>query len=131
MKIRNVLFIALLAASIVSCDDDIFGPRSLEGTWRVTETSEDNIPQYFFVETWYYPGDDTKLVIGNFSNLHNVVEVGADVEGLLLTIQQQTVQGPGGSYRVSGSGTATSNLRRINWNYRIDGANYTAVFDKQ
>ncbi len=130
MKIRNVLFISLLALSIVSCDDDIFGPRSLEGTWRVTEESEAFGRQTFIVGIGYFAGDSSRVLIGNFSNLDLGVEVVANVQGLSLTIDQQTVRGRGGSYRISGSGTATSNLRRINWTYRIDGANYTAVFDK-
>ncbi len=130
-KIRYALILAIIALIVVSCDDEIFGPRSLEGTWRVTEDSEAFGRQTFMVGIGYFPGDSSRILIGNFSNLDVGVEVVANVQGLLLTIPQQSVQSRGGSFRVSGSGTATSNLRRINWDYRIDGTNYTAVFDKQ
>jgi len=120
-----LLIIAILAT--VSCDDEIFGPRSLEGTWRVTETSEVFDMQSFMIGIGYFPGDSSRILIDNFSNLGMGYEVVADVSGLSLVIPQQTVR----DFRISGSGTTTVNLRRINWTYRIDGDKYTAVFEKQ
>ncbi|TVR75261.1 MAG: hypothetical protein EA408_00615 [Marinilabiliales bacterium] len=131
MRIRVLPVLVLIAVTFASCDDEIFGPRSLEGTWRVTEESEAFGSQTFLVGIDYYPGDDSRIIIGNFSNLDLRAEVIADVVGLSLTIEHQTVQSRGGTFRVSGSGAATSNMRRINWNYRVDGEDYTAVFNKQ
>ncbi len=122
----------LVSLAVISCDDEIFGPRSLEGTWRVTENSDAFDPQYFEVGIEYYSGDDSRIIIGNFSNLDMVAEVTANVSGLNISIPSQTVQDShNNNYRISGSGTAASNLRRINFTYRIDGDDFVALFEKQ
>jgi hypothetical protein len=125
---KNRLFILfiLIAIAAVSCEEEIFGPRSLQGTWRVTENSEAFGNQNFFVGIDYFSGDSTMVLIDNFGNLDGV-EVTASVSGLNLTIMPQRVR----NYSISGNGTATSSLRRINWTYRIDSDNYEAVFEKQ
>lgn len=122
----------IIAWTAVSCDDELFGTRSLEGLWNVTENSEAHGLQTFIVGIEYISGDETRIIIGNFGNLDMIVEVEASINGLILTIPGQTVQDSyRNSFNISGSGTATSNLRRINWNYRIDSDNYTALFEKQ
>jgi hypothetical protein len=121
-----VIMLVLIVFTAVSCEEEIFGPRSLQGTWRVTENSEAFGPQNFLVGIDYFPGDSTTILIDNFGGL-NDVEVTARVNGLNITIMPQQVK----NYSFSGNGTATSNLRRINWTYRIDSDNYEAVFEKQ
>ncbi len=131
-KFRLFFILVLVSLAAVSCDDEIFGPRSLEGTWRVTENSDVYGLQNFLAGIEYYPGDDSRIIIGNFSNLDMVAEVVANVNGLSITIPSQTVQDSHrNNFRISGSGTAASNMRRINFTYRIDGDNYNAVFEKQ
>jgi hypothetical protein len=125
-KLRLIISVVLLALAAVSCEEEIFGPRSLRGTWRVTENSEAFGNQNFLVGIDYFSGDSTRILIDNFGNLDGV-EVTASVSGLSITIMPQQVK----NYSFSGSGTATSNLRRINWTYRIDSDNYDAVFEKQ
>ncbi len=131
-RIRLVIAMTIIVWAAVSCDDELFGPRSLEGTWDVTENSEAHGPQTFIVGIEYISGDETRIIIGNFGQLGAFVEVIANVEGLVLTIPGQTVQDSRGtSFNISGSGTATTNLRRINWNYMVDYDKYTAVFEKR
>ncbi|MGF1587227.1 MAG: hypothetical protein ACFCUM_18050 [Bacteroidales bacterium] len=125
-KNRLIILFVLVALAAVSCEEEIFGPRSLQGTWRVTENSEAFGNQNFFVGIDYVSGDSTRILIDNFGNLDGV-EVTASVSGLNITIMPQRVR----NYSISGNGTATSNLRRINWTYRIDSDNYEAVFEKQ
>ena len=127
-----LIFLLLILFFTVSCDDEIFGPRSLQGTWRVTETSDDFGQQSFLAGIEYFPGDSTRILIDNFSNLGLGFEVQANVSGLSITIPAQSVRDSNrNNFYITGSGTATSNLRRINWNYRIDGDEYSAVFEKQ
>ena len=125
-KNRLIILFVLIALAAVSCEEDIFGPRSLRGTWRVTENSEAFGNQNFFVGIDYFSGDSTMVLIDNFGNLDGV-EVTASVNGLNVTIIPQLIR----NYSISGNGTASSNLRRINWTYRIDSDNYEAVFEKQ
>lgn len=127
-RLLPLLFIMVLA--IASCEDDVFGPASLEGEWNVTEKSSAFGEQVFSVAINYSP-DRESIIISNFSNLDMDIEVVAEVMGLDLTIPFQSVQARGGTFRISGSGAATSNMRRINWKYRIDGNDCTAVFVKQ
>ncbi len=131
-KFRLFFFLALVSVAFVSCDDEIFGPRSLEGTWRVTENSDAFGRQNFLAGIEYYPGDDSRIIIGNFSNLDMAAEVISNVNGLNISIPSQAVtDSRQNSFHVSGSGVASSNMRRINFTYRIDGDNYDAVFEKQ
>ena len=125
-KNRLIILFVLVALAAVSCEEEIFGPRSLRGTWRVTENSEAFGPLNFFVGIDYLSGDSTMIFIDNFGDLDGV-EVTASVNGLNVTIIPQRIR----NYSISGNGTATSNLRRINWTYRIDSDNYEAVFEKQ
>ena len=131
-KFRLFIILVLGSLAVVSCDDEIFGPRSLEGAWRVTENSDVFGRQNFLAGLEYYPGDDSRIIIGNFSNLDMAAEVIANVNGLNISIPSQTVRDSRqNSFHVSGSGVASSNMGRINFTYRIDGDNYDAVFEKQ
>jgi hypothetical protein len=125
-KFRLLILLVIVTLAAVSCEEEIFGPRSLRGTWRVTENSAAFGHQNFFVGIDYFSGDSTRILIDNFGNLDGI-EVTAIVNGLNITIMPQQVK----NYSFSGNGTATSNLRRINWTYRIDSDNYEAVFEKQ
>lgn len=124
------LFIAI-SLIIISCEDDIFAPRNLEGTWNVTEYDYELNEMHFTVGIDYYPGDNSRILIGNFSNLGFEYEVVADISETDLTINYQEIDGGGGLFRISGRGTATSNLRKIDWEYSLDGDNYTALFEKE
>jgi hypothetical protein len=120
----------LLILFITSCDDEIFGPRTWEGFWDVTEESSAFGELKFTVWIEEYPGDDSKLIIYDFSFLEGA-DVVADISDRTLTIQQQSVVARGGTFRISGTGTASANRRRIDWQYRVDGNNYTAIYIKK
>jgi hypothetical protein len=90
-KFRLIILLVLFALAAVSCEEEIFGPRSLSGTWRVTENSESFGNQNFLVGIDYFGGDSTKILIDNFGNLDGV-EVTADVNGLNITIMPQQGQ---------------------------------------
>ncbi len=124
------LLLVLLSLILSSCDDEIFGPRTFEGFWDVTEKSEVFGELSFRVWIEESPGDNSRLIIYDFSFLEGA-DVVADVLERNLTISPQSVAARGGAFQISGSGTASSNRRRIDWQYRIDGDNYTAVFVKQ
>ena len=129
---KSGYFLLLLLLSLIfsSCDEEIFGPRSWEGYWDVIEKSDVFGEQNFRVWIKESPGDNTSLIIQDFAFLEGA-DVVADILELNLTISPQSVAARGGTFHISGSGTASSNRRRIDWQYRVDGDNYTAVFVKQ
>lgn len=129
-KFRLIILLVIVSVMLVSCDEEIFGSRSLEGTWKVSENSDTYGPQNFMVGIEYVAGDSSKIIIDNFSNLDMGVGVTANVSGLNLTIPVQSVNARGGPFSISGNGTADENLRRISWNYRIDNDAFTAIFEK-
>jgi hypothetical protein len=126
---KLILLLLFISLSFPSCEDETFGPRSFAGIWNATEYDDDSNEITFAVVINDMDGD--MVLIGNFSNLGPGYTVEAGISDLELTISSQVIDGVGGTFRVSGNGTATSNLRRINWNYKIDNASYTAVFEKQ
>jgi hypothetical protein len=131
MRRYSLLVLFLLLISLVtSCDEEIFGPRTWEGFWDVTEKSAAFGDLSFTVWMEELPGDVSKVIIYDFSFLEDA-DVVADISDLTLTIQPQSVIARGGTFRISGTGKASSNRRRIDWQYTIDGNNYTAVFIKQ
>jgi hypothetical protein len=124
-----VLFL-LLILLVTSCDEEIFGPRTWEGFWDVTENSEAFGDLSFTVWIEEMPGDDSKLIIYDFSSLEGA-DVAVDISDRTLTIQLQSINARGGIFRISGTGKASSNRRRIEWQYRIDGNDCTAIYIKR
>ena len=130
-KSANLLLcFVILLTLIVSCEDDIFGPRSFKGTWKATEYDSESTSLTFTVGIDYSPGDSSKIIIGNFSNLGINYEVVADISGMDLVIKYQEVGPLNARYRISGTGKASSGLRKIDWSYRVDNDDFTAVFEK-
>jgi hypothetical protein len=127
----NKLILPLLIISLAfpSCEDEALGPRSFAGVWNATEYDDGSNPITFTVVIDDMDGD--MLQMANFSNLGPGYRVIAGFSDLELTITSQVINGDGGTFRVSGKGTATPNGRRINWKYKIDSDDYTAVFLKQ
>lgn len=129
-RIKPLIILVVVLFVVSSCDDEIFGPRSFQGVWKATEYDSDYSSMTFEVGIDYFPGDSSRVLIGNFSNLGLDYDVTADLSGLDLTIPFQSVDGRGGRFRISGSGRASSNIRRIDLNYEVDGDEFTAVFTK-
>ncbi len=130
-KFRLIVSLTLISLAGLSCDDEIFGPRTFEGEWKATEYDDEFNELRFMAVTNYYPDDSSRLLISNFSSLGLEYDVVANISGLNLTIIEQSVDGRGGTFRISGSGKATSNIRKIDWIYKVDGDDFTAVFEKQ
>lgn len=126
---KPILLLLCISLALPSCEDETFGPRSFAGVWNATEYDDGSNQITFTVVIEDMDGD--MLLIGNFSNLGPGYTVEAGISDLELTIASQEIKGDGGTFRLSGKGTANSNARRINWNYKIDNANYTAVFIRQ
>ncbi len=127
---KSFILGVIIALFAYSCDEEIFGPRNFEGFWDVTENSETFGELSFRVWIEYHQDDENRLIIHDFAFLEEA-DVIADIAGHTLTIRTQSVTGRGGTFRISGSGTASSNMRRIDWNYRVDNEEYTAVFVKR
>lgn len=128
--LKPVIFLIVNLLLIVSCEDDIFGPGSYAGRWNATEYNDNFEPMSFRSDIEYVSGDSTRILIGNFSNLGYEYKVVSDVAGINLTIPSQTIEGNGGRFSISGSGKASSNMRKIDWKYKLDGDDFTAVFAK-
>lgn len=127
---KPVVFLIITMFSAVSCEDDIFGPGSYAGRWDATEYDANLEPMSFSSDIEYVLGDSTRILIDNFSNLGPEYRVVSDIEGSYLTIPLQTIDGNGSRFSVSGSGKASSNLRKIEWKYKVDGEDFTAIFEK-
>jgi hypothetical protein len=142
MKIFNSkLFILMGFLAIYSCElindvPDDSDPRArIEGQWQCDESSQ----LYKSTEDiyWVYidpdPYDSTRVIISNFYNLGDDIDVYAKVNGNSLSISNQTTKD---GYKIlSGSGSISSNYKQINWNYRIDDGsgeidNVTATYTK-
>jgi hypothetical protein len=129
-RLKPLILLVIVLFTASSCDDEIFGPRTFQGVWKATEYDSDYNPMTFEVGIDYYPGDSSRILIGNFSNLGLDYDVTANLSGLDLTIPFQSVDGRGGKFRISGSGRASTNIRRIDLDYEVDGDEFTAVFTK-
>ena len=127
---NSFILVIIIALFAYSCDEEIFGPRTFEGDWDVTENSETFGELSFRVWIEYHQDDESKLIIHDFAFLEEA-DVIADIAGLNLTIRSQSVIGRGGTFSISGSGTSSSNMRRIEWSYKVDNEEYTAVFVKR
>ena len=142
MKIFNSkLFILMGFLAIYSCElindvPDDGDPRArIEGQWQCDENSQ----LYKSTEDiyWVYidpdPYDSTRVIISNFYNLGDDIDVYVKVNDNSLSISNQTTKD---GYKVlSGSGSISSNYKQINWNYRIDDGsgeidNVTATYTK-
>ena len=99
------------------------------GTWTCNETAGDFAPQTYDVTISKGSGSDA-IRIANFYNLGLGFSVTAIVSENNLNIASQIVDG----YTLSGSGNATVDFSRINWNYNVnDGSgtdNVTAHYVK-
>ena len=129
-NLKPFIFLVITMLLVVSCEEDMFGPGSYAGRWDVTEYNADFEPMSFNSVIEYIPGDSTRILIGNFSGLGQEYKVESDIAGNDLTIPFQTINGNGGRFSVTGSGKASSNMRKIDWVYKVDGEDFTAIFEK-
>jgi len=126
MNARLVLSLVITSSLfLVSCEDLLDDPSSteiaqnLEGSWKCDENSSifKATQEIYTVYITPSESDSTKVFISNFYALGNDVEAVATINGYSITIQNQTLAG---DYEVQGSGTISSNLKEISWNYYVD-----------
>jgi hypothetical protein len=142
MKVLNTRLLILLGFLVIySCElindvpDDADPRARIEGQWQCDESSQ----LYKSTEDiyWVYidpdPNDSTRVIISNFYNLGDDIDVYAKINNSNLSISNQTTKD---GYKVlSGSGSISSNYKQINWTYRIDDGsgeidNVTATYTK-
>jgi hypothetical protein len=105
----------------------------IEGEWSCDEQSEiyKATSEVYAVTISPDPDNSSGVIIDNFYGLN--VSVKANATGMSLIIPNQTVEG---DFVVSGSGTISSNYKRIDLNYTVDEGSsqidhVTAVYTKQ
>lgn len=130
--VRYFLISVLLAALVISCQKNDTGnddPRDiLVGVWYCNETGNSGTSNYQ-VSIAKSSIDTTRILISNFYLLGSDVDVYAKVNGLNLTVPFQTASG----YKISGSGTISSNYKTIHWTFTAIGTetdHVTAVYSK-
>jgi hypothetical protein len=122
----TLLFFSMLIINACEPIDEDSGD-SLEGSWTCKETIDGSSSS--FTVTISLSDTDSKIYIDNFNQLD--IRVYALISGSSLTIPQQTVDG----FKISGSGTVSSDNQTIHWTYSVyDGADtesVTAVYSKK
>jgi hypothetical protein len=126
MKTKLILSTIILGSLfLASCEDLLDNPSSteiaqnLEGNWKCDENSSifKSTQEIYSVYITPSENDSTKVFISNFYALGNDVDAVATINGYTITLQNQTLAG---DYEVRGSGTISSNLKQISWNYFVD-----------
>lgn len=112
----------VILAMTASCEDLLTDPgtdgdviSSLEDTWHVEEVSQAFGNHPYVVEIMRHASDSARIYVDNFYNVDATVE--AVVSGHNLSIPQQQIEG---GYTVTGSGTVSPDLKKINWQYGVD-----------
>ena len=123
--IKKLFFIAsvLLAVLVlISCQtddtDDLEDPRDkILGTWDCVSNDSELLEQRFTV-VLTKSSVDNRI---NISNFHNLGGSGfyVEINGYKLTIPPQNCEG----WDIEGTGTITTDFRKINWTYTIDEGN--------
>ncbi len=131
--IKVVIFISLI--QLISCKPDDTTPDTgdirdkIVSSWKCQENSATYGTQNYYVDI---TKDSVagKILIDNFFNLGLGKSVTASVNGQIITINNQMVEGN----LFNGSGTISSNYNSISWSYTFDegnGAeNVSAVYTK-
>lgn len=93
--------------------------QRLEGLWQCDE--DDNLTKSTMrmYQVYITPssGDSTAIFLSNFHELGENVEAVGTISGSTISLPQQTLMG---GYSVSGSGSISSDVKKITWNYSID-----------
>jgi len=120
----SALGLAVLLFLAHSCElaEDLAGTDAgrLEGDWLCEEESElfKATKGIFHYEVSILQDEDVsnRIIIFNFYQLGPYVAAEATVSGLNITLNPDVE----GDFTVNGSGTISSNYKRIDWNYTVD-----------
>ncbi len=127
---RNLAGILSVMLLISSCDfgedidpDNSDDPRdNIVDTWRSTEISAIYGKSNFYVDIAKEPLDSTELILSNFYNLGDSIEVKGTLNGYKIYISTQVVNGN----EISGEGTIAGDFSVINFVYEVkDGSGET------
>ena len=134
-NVRSFLFLVFAVFALLSCeiqDENVNDDArdNIVGTWKCQEKDKTNTAINFEAVISKNSSDTTKIWVDNFSSLGQGINVSVGMDGYLLTIARQTVDGN----IIQGSASISSSYETINWTYSIDdGAgkeNYTAVYTR-
>ncbi|MBN2487262.1 MAG: hypothetical protein JXB34_14905 [Bacteroidales bacterium] len=117
--------IVLVGVVLISCEEILNNPTAaeiaseIEGTWECDESSSvfKSATDIYMVYISPDENDSTLVYISNFYALGNGIEAKARVSGYTLSLFNQTLTG---GYIVQGTGTISTNLKSISWNYSVD-----------
>jgi len=135
MKIyRFLLAFLVIMPFLQSCQEDITDledPRdAITKKWRVTDNSGSVGAAGYDVVITKDANESTQVLLQNFHGLGTLDKLKATLAGLTLTIPSQKLDN---QYTISGSGTISSNLDKITFNYSVKAGldpaeNFTANF---
>ena len=121
-KKRILLPCAAILILTASCEDLLTDPgaggdivSSLEDTWKVEENSNEFGKHNYLVEIMRHESDSARIYVDNFYDVDASLEV--VVTGRSLNIPEQRING---GFSVEGTGTVSSNLQTISWQYSVD-----------
>jgi len=122
MKIyRFLLAFLMILPFLQSCQEDITDlsdPRdAIVKKWRVTDNSGPAGTAGYDVTITKDANESTRVLFQNFHGLATSNKLYATIAGSNLTIPAQTLDG---TYTIDGSGTISSDLSKITFNYTVD-----------
>jgi hypothetical protein len=128
--VRYFVIVLMFSMVIVACQKENSGPESILGKWSCKENSQVFEVTNYTVDISRSSTDSTKIFIENFYQLGSSYSVTAKINGLNISIPNQTVDGN----QISGSGTISSAYDKINWTYSVVAGSttdhVTAVYTK-
>ncbi len=121
---KNLAGILSVMLLVTSCDfgedidpDNSDDPRdNIVDTWRSTEVSAIYGKSNFYVDIAKEPFDSTELILSNFYNLGDSIEVKGALNGYKIYISTQVVNGN----EISGEGTIAGDFSVINFEYDVE-----------
>jgi hypothetical protein len=124
MKTKIYLFAVLTICIVLNACEPLTNSTEniaakLEGQWKCEEVSTGfkSTDDFYYVTINIHPLDSNKILIENFYDLGSSSNITANINGMSLTIPNQTTSE--GS-TISGSGTISKKFDEIKWTYKVD-----------
>lgn len=126
MKTKYFFFSIIAILLILSGCEDILNENDaystvqrLEGVWQCDEDENLTKSTLRMYQVYITPSsvDSSEVFISHFHELGDNVEAVGTVSGSTITLPKQTLMG---GYLISGSGSISSDVKKITWNYSID-----------
>jgi hypothetical protein len=126
MKTKYFILLVLAALFILNGCEDILNENDafstvqrLEGYWQCDEDENFTKSTMIKYQVYITPSstDSSAIFISRFHQLGENIEALGTVSGSTITLPQQTLMG---GYTVYGSGSISSDVKKITWKYYID-----------